>query len=64
MIEVAEDKVTFSRETWEELKADDYFRELIEVIEEREALSKAKEETVSFIDLDEYHAKRMKTENV
>ncbi|MFC2130815.1 hypothetical protein ACFLSQ_05225 [Bacteroidota bacterium] len=64
MIEVSEDKVIFSRETWEELKSDDYFRELIEVIEEREALSKAKEETVSFIDLDEYHEKRMKKENV
>jgi hypothetical protein len=60
MIEVLDDKVTFSRDTWEELKNDDYFRELIEVIEEREALAIAKENTNSFVDLDEYHKKRMK----
>ena len=59
MLEIAENKVTFSRETWEELKNDNYFRELIEVIEDREALLKAKQETHSFIDLEEYHKNRM-----
>ncbi len=64
MLEVAEDKVTFSRDTWEELKSDDYFRELIDVIEDRESLLKAKKETEFFVDLDEYHRNRMKKENV
>jgi len=64
MLEVAEDKVIFSRETWEELKSDDYFRELIDVIEDRETLLKAKKETEFFVDLDEYHKNRMNTENI
>ena len=64
MLEVAEDKVTFSRDTWEELKSDDYFRELIDVIEDRESLLKAKNETEFFVDLDKYHRNRMKKENV
>lgn len=53
-------KVTFSRESWEELRADDFYREVIEAIEDREALLKAKKETEYFIDLDTYHTNRMK----
>jgi len=64
MLDVAEDKVTCSRETWEELKSDDYFRELIDIIEDRESLQKAKNETEFFVELDEYHQNRMKKENV
>ena len=30
MITTTEDKVIFSRDTWESLKADDYYSELIE----------------------------------
>ena len=36
MIEVAEDRVIFSRETWEELKSDVYYKEFIDAIIERE----------------------------
>jgi len=55
---ITKDKVTFSRKTWEELRADEYTRELIELIEDRETLLKSKKETKYFIDLDEYHKKR------
>ncbi len=57
-------KVTFSRKTWEELRKDDYFRELIEVIEDREAFYKAKEETTDIIDFKEYDLKRRAAFNV
>ena len=59
MIEIAEDKVTFSRETWENLKQDSYFRELIELIEDREAILQAQKETEYLIDYDEYRNKRI-----
>lgn len=57
-------QVIFSRETWEELRNDDYFRELIEVIEDREAFIKAKEETVAVHDFKEYDKKRRAEINV
>lgn len=50
----------FSRDIWDELKNDIYYNEIIEAIEDREALKKAKEETEYFIDLEEYHKNRMK----
>ena len=56
---ITKDKVTFSRKTWEELRADEFTREIIELIEDRESLLKSKKETKYFIDLDEYHKKRM-----
>lgn len=57
MIQTTKNKVILSRETWEELKHSDYFKELIEVIEDREQLRDAKqkskpEETMSFRDYD------------
>ena len=58
MLEISEDKVVIPRETWEELRKNNYFRELIEVIEDREALQKAIEETEYFVDYDEYKKKR------
>jgi hypothetical protein len=57
-------QVTFSRETWEELRKDDYFRELIEVIKDREAFIKAKEETVEVLDFKEYDKNRRTKINV
>jgi hypothetical protein len=50
---LTKDKVTFSRKNWEELRPDDYTRELIELIEDREAFIKAKKETKYFIDYEE-----------
>ncbi|OGU39331.1 MAG: hypothetical protein A2X61_00465 [Ignavibacteria bacterium GWB2_35_12] len=56
---ITKDKVTFSRKHWEELRTDEYFREVIEVIEDREQLLKAIEETEYFVDYDEYRKKRL-----
>ena len=42
MMITKEDDIIISRETWEELKNDDYFHELIEIIEDRESLREAK----------------------
>lgn len=61
---ITKDKVTFSRKTWEELRADVYTREIIELIEDREAFIKAKKETKYFVDLDEYHKNRIAKINV
>jgi hypothetical protein len=58
MMVATKTKVTFSRDTWEELRSDDFYREVIEAIEDREALLKAKKETEYFIPLEEYHKKR------
>jgi len=64
MLELSEDKVIFSRETWEDLKQDNYFRELIEVIEDREELLKAIKETEYFVDYEEYRKHRLAKMNV
>jgi hypothetical protein len=64
MLEIAEDIVTFSRETWENLKQDIYFHELIEMIEDKEALLQAQKETEYFIDYDEYRNQRISKINV
>lgn len=61
---LTKDTVSFSRKTWEELRNDEYFRELIEIVEDREALIEAKNETDGFVDLDDYHASRTKQKNV
>ncbi|MFA6572526.1 MAG: hypothetical protein WCT77_14955 [Bacteroidota bacterium] len=59
MIEIAGDKIIFSKKTWEDLKNDSYFHEIIEVIEVREELIKTMEETEYFVDYDEYRKTRM-----
>ncbi|MBN8570064.1 MAG: hypothetical protein J0M18_10565 [Ignavibacteria bacterium] len=43
---------------WNELKSNDYFRELIEVLEDSLDLEQAKEETKTFTDYREYSKKR------
>jgi hypothetical protein len=59
MLEIAEDKVTFSRNTWDELKSSIYFSELIEAIEDKESLMKIMEQTEYYVDYDEYKKKRL-----
>lgn len=44
--------VTFTRDTWEELKVDDYYKEVIDAIEDRESLKQAQKETEYFVELD------------
>ncbi len=58
------DKITFSRDTWEELYKIDYYREVLEAIEDREALRKAKDNADGFVRFKDYHAKRKQKANV
>ncbi len=57
-MEIREDKVIISRQTWEELKADEYYKELIEAVEDREDLLEAIEKEKDSIDFDEYDENR------
>ncbi len=59
---ITQDQVIFSRQTWEELLASNIYREVIEMIEDIEMLNQSKNETEEFIDLDDYHSKRMSAE--
>lgn len=58
MIKTTKTQVIFSRKTWEELKSDDYYRELIEAIIDREDLAKAIDETDEVLDFKEYDIQR------
>lgn len=58
------DKITFSRHTWDELYKIDYYREVLEAIEDRESLRKAKEKATDFISFRQYDAKRRQRANV
>lgn len=51
-------KISFSRATWDELYKIEYYREVLEAIEDREALRDAKEKAEDFISFREYDAKR------
>lgn len=39
---ITKETVTFSRDTWDELYSNDYYREVLEAIEDRESLRDAK----------------------
>lgn len=56
--------ITFSREIWDELYQIDYYREVLEAIEDRELLRKAKENAQDFVSFREYDAKRKQRINV
>ena len=64
MMQTTEDTITFSRNTWEELRNDSFFQELIEIIEDREHLEEAKNSTEYFVDLEDYHQQRISKSNV
>lgn len=64
MITFTEDKVIFSKDTWEELKSDSYFNEVIEAIEDREELKKSIQETEYIVDFKEYDKQRRARINV
>jgi hypothetical protein len=57
-------RITFSRHTWDELYKIDYYREVLEAIEDRESLRKAKETAEDFMSFREYDAKRRQKSNV
>lgn len=54
MIELKDNKIMIPIETWEKLKEDEYFHELIQILEDSEILKQAIEDTEYFIDFDEY----------
>lgn len=62
MLEIKKDKVIISRKKWEELKKNDYYKELIEVLEDSEELERAKKETLSYTSLRDYLKEREKKE--
>ena len=64
MVKILKDKVIFSRDTWEELKQNPIYSELIEDIEDRMELEQAISENVKagnkLIDFDVYDKSRIK----
>lgn len=67
MVQIRRDKVIFSRETWEELKNNPVYSELIEDIESRmeleDAIEEHKKSGEALKDFDDYDNKRMKKIN-
>ncbi|MFZ4591525.1 MAG: hypothetical protein ACOYN6_11040 [Ignavibacteria bacterium] len=57
-MEVKKNSVVIPLEMWNELKEIDYFKELIEVLEDSRELEKAKVKTKSFMNLDNYIKER------
>jgi hypothetical protein len=57
-MEVKKNNVVIPLEMWNELKEIDYFKELIEVLEDSRELEKAKSKTKSFINLEDYIKER------
>jgi hypothetical protein len=58
MLQVKKDRVIISRKKWEELKKDEYYKELIDVLEDSIELEKAKNNTKHFTDFNGYDKKR------
>jgi hypothetical protein len=58
MLQVLNKNVIIPLKFWNELKDNDYFRELIEVLEDSKDFYEAKKESTSFIDINDYMKKR------
>jgi len=58
MLQVSNNNVIIPLRFWNELKKNDYFRELIEVLEDSKDFEEAKKETTSFLNLNDYMKKR------
>lgn len=54
MIEIRKNEVVIPLTIWNELKNNDYFKELIEVLEDSELLEKTKRASKGSMDLDDY----------
>ncbi len=61
---ITKDKVTFSRKTWETLKKDYYYNDLIDAIEDLESLEKEKKVASGFMDFREFDKLREQLKNV
>ena len=58
MIEIKNNNVIIPLSIWNELKQDNYFKEIIEVLEDSKEFEKAKKESTQFIDFKSYDRKR------
>ena len=58
MITIDKDKITIPRKSWDRIKKDDYYRELIEVLIDSEDLLDAQESDNEFTSLRDYDKKR------
>lgn len=58
MLQVLNKNVIIPLAFWNELKKNDYFRELIEVLEDSKDFDEAKKESVSFTDINDYIKRR------
>jgi hypothetical protein len=64
MPEASDENIIISKETWYELAKEEYFREVLEAIEDREALRNAKSEDPDFEDFRDYDKKRKSKSDV
>ena len=64
MIKIDDENVIIPRSTWDELKNDECFKKLIEILEDSNDLEDAIAEADEMFDFDEYDKKRMKSINV
>ncbi|MEO6695665.1 MAG: hypothetical protein ABIY50_07040 [Ignavibacteria bacterium] len=58
MIQIKNENVIIPLTLWNELKRDNYFAEIIEVIEDSNEFEKAKKETSRYINFKSYDRKR------
>ena len=61
---ITEETVTFSRDAWDELYSIDYYREVLEAIEDRESLREAKLQADEFVSFREYDRNRRQKSDV
>ncbi len=64
MVLVDKKQVTITRKTWDILKKDKDYKELLEVIEETAELEKAKKDSKYFLNIDDYLRQRIKQERI
>ena len=63
MIEIRNNDVVIPLKIWNEFKKNDYFKEVIEVLEDSELLEKTKRESKGFVNFDEYVREREEKEH-
>ena len=58
MIEIVKKNVVIPLSQWNELKKDDYFKEIIEVLEDSDLLEKTKQNSKGSVDFNDYVRER------
>lgn len=61
---ITKDRVSFSRKTWEVLKKDYYYNDLIEAIEDLESLEKEKKVATGFMNFRDFDKLREQLKDV